>query len=671
MEPLECRILMSVDPIGQLLQPVVQGGPLDPAQGPAVSVDLLVTDDRTPPLSGTVSDPASAVLVRVEGNDYTATNRGDGTWFLADDTIDPTLADGTYDVQVTATDADGNVGVDQTTDELTIAGELNEAPALGLANVTDSLPEDTDTTSHVKVADIVVADDGLGTNVLSLDGPDAALFEIADSALYLKAGTRLDFATHPELNVTVVVDDPAVGTSPDDITDLVIAVTDADRLPTVALASVTSSLPENADTSSRIKVADIVVTDDTPAVHNLSLSGADAALFEIDSSSLFLRAGTPLDHETHPQLDVTVAVDDPALGSTPDGVTSLSVAITDVNETPTVGLLNATTGLPEDTDTSARIKVADIVVTDDALGDNAVTLMGPDAGLFEIDGSSLYLKAGVTLDHEADPLLGVTVAVDDPTIGTSPDSMADLVIAVTDVTEPPTIAGIVDDTGIAGDGITRDPTLVVQGTAEANVTVKVFIDGAWVGATVADASGNWEFEHTGVVLPDGRYELTAQAQDAAGNLSAPSSVFIAVVDTVAPVVTVSSRTTTDTSPVLSGTVDDPLASVRVTLGGKVYQATNRGDGTWVLPDNTVTPALRAGTYEVQVAATDIAGNTTSDGATGTLTVQSTSTLPGHCRKVYQILAFWRQRTLHDLRHMGPGLGNRFMAFFDRGRWWGF
>ena len=42
----------------------------------------------------------------------------------------------------------------------------------------DSLAEDTDTTARIKVADIVIADDGLGTNDLSLSGADADLFEI-------------------------------------------------------------------------------------------------------------------------------------------------------------------------------------------------------------------------------------------------------------------------------------------------------------------------------------------------------------------------------------------------------------------------------------------------------------------------------------------------------------
>ena len=63
----------------------------------------------------------------------------------------------------------------------------------------------------MKVADITITDDGAGTNNLTLSGNDAALFEVFDGDLYLKAGTVLDFEGNPTLDVTVAVDDPAVG----------------------------------------------------------------------------------------------------------------------------------------------------------------------------------------------------------------------------------------------------------------------------------------------------------------------------------------------------------------------------------------------------------------------------------------------------------------------------
>ena len=47
----------------------------------------------------------------------------------------------------------------------------------------------------VRVADINVIDDDLGTAPLALSGDDADKFEIIGSRLFLKAGTVLDFQT--------------------------------------------------------------------------------------------------------------------------------------------------------------------------------------------------------------------------------------------------------------------------------------------------------------------------------------------------------------------------------------------------------------------------------------------------------------------------------------------
>ena len=77
-------------------------------------------------------------------------------------------------------------------------------------------------------------------------------------------------------------------------------------------------------------------------------SGADAALFQIVGTELFLVAlrGATLDFETNPVLDVTVEVDDLAVGATPDDTAPLAITITDVNEPPTVALANTTTPFP-------------------------------------------------------------------------------------------------------------------------------------------------------------------------------------------------------------------------------------------------------------------------------------------------------------------------------------
>ena len=75
--------------------------------------------------------------------------------------------------------------------------------------------------------------------------------------------------------------------------------------------------------------------------------------------------------------------------------------------------------IAENTSTSTRTRVADIGITDDALGTNTITLAGADAASFEVDGTALYLKANVALNFEAKPSYAVTINVADSTVSGS------------------------------------------------------------------------------------------------------------------------------------------------------------------------------------------------------------------------------------------------------------
>ncbi len=66
-----------------------------------VSVNSLSTNDSTPELTGSISNTSADIRINVNGVNYNATNNGDGTWTLADNTISPALADGQYDVRIT------------------------------------------------------------------------------------------------------------------------------------------------------------------------------------------------------------------------------------------------------------------------------------------------------------------------------------------------------------------------------------------------------------------------------------------------------------------------------------------------------------------------------------------------------------------------------------------
>jgi uncharacterized protein YjiK len=128
----------------------------------------------------------------------------------------------------------------------------NQPPAgVTLTNVVSSLLENTATATRLKLADVVVNDDGLGTNNLTVTGSDATAFEVDASGLYIKAGTVLDFETKPSYSVSVNVDDPSIGASPDATVAYTLTVTDvANEVPptpaTIAITEVTPWASGNA-----------------------------------------------------------------------------------------------------------------------------------------------------------------------------------------------------------------------------------------------------------------------------------------------------------------------------------------------------------------------------------------------------------------------------------------
>ncbi|WP_447510657.1 BapA/Bap/LapF family large adhesin, partial [Acinetobacter geminorum] len=154
-----------------------------------------------------------------------------------------------------------------------------------------------------------------------------------------------------------------------------------------------------------------------------------------------------------------------------------------------------------------------------------------------------------------------------------------------------------------------------------------------VGGTLTGLTTTDNITWTAVFTPDGTGTAPSIAvadgsyTDVLGNLGTGDVLdgtdgFI--VDLVAPVVGFTDVTTNDDTPPLTGTIDDPTATVVVTVDGVDYPATNNGDGTWTLADNTL-PTLADGPHTVSVTATDVAGNI-SNPANGTVTISSSSIL---------------------------------------------
>ncbi|MCZ8227458.1 MAG: cadherin domain-containing protein, partial [Microcystis sp. LE19-84.1B] len=216
---------------------------------------------------------------------------------------------------------------------------------------------------------------------------------------------------------------------------LTITVNDVNETPTnqaptaLIFQNAVTELAENVDVTPELKVADLLIEDDGLGTNNLFLTGRDKERFLIQNSALFYVGFTP-NFEAQNSYEVTVNVDDPTVGVTPDLTQTFTLNITDVNEAPTALILaNSTNAIAENTDTSQGVKVADIQISDDALGTNSLSLLGNDQSSFQIRGRELFFIGKA--DFEAQSLYNLTVAVTDTTLKPAPNATPDATVNFT------------------------------------------------------------------------------------------------------------------------------------------------------------------------------------------------------------------------------------------------
>ncbi|GJD92176.1 hypothetical protein BHAOGJBA_5729 [Methylobacterium hispanicum] len=194
----------------------------------------------------------------------------------------------------------------------------------------------------------------------------------------------------------------------------------------------------------------------------------------------------------------------------------------------------------------------------------------------------------------------------------------------------PVIAGIQDDTGTPGDGVTADATPTVFGTGTPGSSVTIAFTDAGnprsVTGTVG-ADGSWQ-----VALPalaDGTYSLVATTADGAGTASAPSQALPITIDTVVPTAPVlegavgqTGGSVADPTPALTGTAE-PGTTVEVVIDTPTTPVVVTGvvgsDGRWTVE----APTLADGSYGVTVTAVDTAGNRGPAAGPVTLVIDTT------------------------------------------------
>ncbi|RVT96841.1 hypothetical protein EOD42_10565 [Rhodovarius crocodyli] len=101
----------------------------------------------------------------------------------------------------------------------------------------------------------------------------------------------------------------------------------------------------------------------------------------------------------------------------------------------------------------------------------------------------------------------------------------------------PILSAITTDTGIAGDFITADGTLVLHGQAGALRDVQVSLaGGGLLGTAFTDMNGQWSLDLTGAPFAPGRYVLHVTADDGAGGslAAAADTVLLVTASEISP-----------------------------------------------------------------------------------------------------------------------------------------
>jgi hypothetical protein len=178
----------------------------------------------------------------------------------------------------------------------------------------------------------------------------------------------------------------------------------------------------------------------------------------------------------------------------------------------------------------------------------------------------------------------------------------------------PSLASGSDTGSSQSDSITNVTTnLKFNGTAEANSTVNLFVDGSLAssGNGTANNGGNWTNINVAGLLSEGTHTVVAKATDAASNVSLPSAALTITIDTTAPTATITAHPTdptTSTSASFSFSGNDPTSG-GVSSGVDHFLCKLDAGAFSICTSPDSLTGLATGSHTFQVEAVDVAGNT--------------------------------------------------------------
>ena len=443
-----------------------------------------------------ITDPTGGTnVLSVSGTDAAAFEVRNGTELFFIGASPNFEVKPSYLVTITATDANGGLSVSYDETFTITVNNVDEVAPTITSGATASVNENVLAGSTVYTATSTDTVDYVGGstsyNLKAGTGDDTA-FVIDSSTGVVSINASPDFENKSSYSFTVVARDAAGNASEKVVALSVINVNEA---PTTA-ANATVSVAENSTVVGTFAATDVDMGDSL----TYSLMGTNAALFDINSATGAVTFKVAPNYEAEQKtFNFNVVAADSGRMSSNQAVT---VNVTDVNEAPTAVVLNNTVGsLAENTVTTSRVKVAEIAITDDALGTNAITLTGTDAASFEVVGHELHLKAGTSLNFEDKTSYAVTVNVRDTALMGSTPVSTPYTLSVTDTNEAAmitgTTTGAVKEDTVAMTTITGDLNHTDVDAADA--------DDAWVavgnstattsgmGAYTVTAAGVWSY----------------------------------------------------------------------------------------------------------------------------------------------------------------------------------
>ncbi|MCK6845912.1 Ig-like domain-containing protein [Enterobacter cloacae] len=611
-------------------------------QGPVVSGDT--TDDNTPTLSGK-AEPGSTVNIIDNGQVIgTAKVNPDGTWSY---TPDQPLANGAHDLTTTVTDPSGNTGPEGshvvitvdvvpgkveitavTDDTGSVTGSLSQG-----ALTDDTRPQISGTAKAGSTVTIMDGSNVLGTTTAGADGTWS-----------FTPSVDLGRGDH---TFTATAKDP-MGNESASSSWTVTIDTDAPVKPTIDAAlddvgSVQGNLANGGTTD-----------DPTPTLSGKAEAGSIVKIY--DQNGLL--------GEVTAKADGTWSFS--PVAKLPEGEHRFHVTATDKAGNTSVASDDFVLTLDFTAPDASKVSITDVV-------DDFGSVTGSIASGGKTDDNTPLLKG-----TGAEPGNTITVYNGDKVIGTAkvqadgtwelqvtkalPDGTYNLTVKETDSVGnttaaspeyiiqidaggqplPPTLSSVEDDvaphTGpLQKDATTNDNTLLLTGTAEAGVTVRIYggpNGTTLLGETKADAQGKWSFNTP--KLADGVHTFVAESINDIGQVSPQTGGFPITVDTSAPgevtgfivsdnegpqTGTLSNGDTTDdATPTISGKAE-PGSVVHIYVNGQENgTAVADANGNWTY----TTGSLVDGEYTFTARAEDSAGNLGAENAGVTVTLDTSS-----------------------------------------------